>query len=116
MGKNKILAGIGLVLIIFAIISFVGIITAPYEDPKDPVSPVYVPAEGTEDFIFGTVEQNGHWVTKETGIYNTGTEPAVYGTLYTSDVGYWVIVDPRGQAPASGGIGSPIPELVGENT
>lgn len=105
---KKLLVVMGIFLIAISLFGgYMFMKDAPVEDPKD--GPVFYPAEGTEGYIFGTVEQYGHWEHSATGIYQTLDGSIVYGTLWTSESGHWVIVDARGQVPASGGENSPIP-------
>jgi len=107
--ENMIATLVGATLLIVAIIAYILIpINAV---PADPVfnGDIYAPAEGTEAFIFGTsAEQYGEWTVDGTGIYEVYGQ-YIYGTLYTTDRGYWVVIDPTGQAPASGSPGSEIP-------
>lgn len=72
--------------------------------------PIFAPAENTESFVFGAGEM-GQFTPVQTGIF-TMLDITVYGTLYTSDMGYWVIIDPIGQVPMSGNPGSPNPMEV----
>lgn len=106
---RALLVAMGIVLIALAGIIY----TYEIADPVDIVNagPAFAPATGTEGFIFGTVEQDGVYSVESTGIFQSMGD-VFYGTLYTSDKGYWMIVDPRGQVPVSGCPGSPMPEVM----
>jgi len=106
--KNKFLVAIGIVLIGMALIGVVGIIMKPGE--VEYPGPIYTPAIGTEGFVFGNPELTGEWTAVGTGLYEHLGD-VKYGTLWTAESGEWVIVDPRGQIPASGSVGTPIPEV-----
>jgi len=105
--------------VIFAIIAAIGIVV--YTEPASMEytyvdvefdGPIFAPAQGTETFVFGAGEM-GQFTPVRTGIFEM-LEITVYGTLYTSDTGYWVIVDPIGQVPMSGNPGSTVPMGVTE--
>lgn len=108
--ENMIATIVGISLLGIALLAYIFI--SMNAVPVDPVfnGDIYVPAEGTEGFIFGTVEQYGQWNVEGTGIYDVYGS-YIYGTLYVSEKGYWVIIDPTGQAPASGSPNSTIPIL-----
>jgi len=72
---------------------------------------IYKPVSGTEDYV---LLAGGNFSPVGTGIYRTMIID-VYGTLYVSDTGQWLIVDPSGQVPASGGFNAPLPEHLGES-
>lgn len=105
--------------VIFVTIAAIGIVVytepAPTEYTYVDVEfdgPIFAPAQNTETFVFGAGEM-GQFTPVQTGIFEMlGT--TVYGTLYTSDTGYWVIVDPIGQVPMSGNPGSTVPMKVTE--
>jgi hypothetical protein len=109
---KKLFVVAGIILIAISLFGGYMIMMPQKENPKN--GPIFYPAEGTEGYIFGTVEQYGHWEHSATGIYQTLDGSIVYGTLWTSESGNWVIIDARGQVPASGGENSPIP-MAGQN-
>lgn len=108
---------VGAILLAISITGIVALVTMP-TDANVPVEqpdvtfdgPIFAPKTGTESFVFGTVEQNGIFSATGTGIFEY-MGVTTYGTLYVSDMGYWLIVDPIGQVTMSGSPGSVPPEM-----
>lgn len=71
--------------------------------------PVYVPAKGTEVFVL-----SGGYKPIVTGTFNANGDD-VFGTLYKTKRGAWLIVTPEGQVQMSGSVGAPPPLMVGQD-
>lgn len=103
---------VGAILLAISITGIVALVTMPTDTTVEQPDvtfdgPIFAPTQGTEDFVFG---QNGIFSAIGTGIFEY-MGVTTYGTLYTSDMGYWVIVDPIGQVTMSGSPGSVPPEM-----
>lgn len=91
---------------ILVAISIIGIVAFAEVTPKEYVpedvtfdGPIFAPADGTENFVFN--DADGAYTVSGTGIYEyLGMK--TYGTLYISELGNWVIIDPVGQISMSG--------------
>jgi hypothetical protein len=107
-----IVGAILLAVSIIGIVAYTGMTVGPDTDIVQPdvtfEGPVFTPAQGTEDFVFG---QDGNFVATGTGIYEY-LGASTYGTLYQSETGYWLIINPAGQVTMSGSPGSTAPEKV----